>query len=69
MKSVSSGFVLTSFCLAFCADVIFGGNCDEKVGGSEAPTNMLCIIWTITNMYGTTYYSYTLCPQNIDVCR
>ena len=37
MKSVSSGFVLTSFCLAFCADVIFGGNCDEKVGGSEAP--------------------------------
>jgi hypothetical protein len=37
MKSVSSGFVLTSPRSAFCADVIFGGNCDENVGGSEAP--------------------------------
>ena len=38
MKSVSSGFVLTSPRSAFCADVIFGGNCDENVGGSEAPS-------------------------------
>ena len=38
MKSVSSGFVFTSPRSAFCADVIFGGNCDENVGGSEAPS-------------------------------